>query len=547
MNNIIKKLQKNKKVQQLLNEFETDFTINYENSDDVEEFIMSNYRDTTFRKWLYSPIVEDTYLTPYYIINNIAQNIQKGDYSIAPHINISIENNEVNFTTKWIKYSKEESPVLEDLNILMNYCNPTLIQREKNKFVLDDGEKIIKEINFRSGYYIEYLIDLSLKLNIIKEIKAIGCKCYQVSEAYEEFNNLDNKEKINKIIMNSIELSNEKLKSDCQINNSNIATELLDNAVSCDECIEYMSGLVKYYESNVNLINKSAMDDNDIRAIMEVEKLTGNNIATVMAAKDFSVIFDANFTHIFGYYLGIINPLYDGLFFVEVFNKSVANAIQDEAVVNVIFTLEIGHELTQFGEIIVSQIKKKLRENTLNKVNNEIINEAIDYYLYTKEETLEEYLGMFGDIDDIFDEDDDEMLNELFGENMSKVVIQHLIEFYDYLFMDRKLKENTANKHCENVELYISNYLNMKGLDDLKKITKDSIHTFMLEWFIPKVATSKSNVKDQIISLKQYVKYLTDKGFINKGLVQEFKEISKNKENYVDYFEEYMEEDWDLF
>ena len=87
----------------------------------------------------------------------------------------------------------------------------------------------------------------------------------------------------------------------------------------------------------------------------------------------------------------------------------------------------------------------------------------------------------------------------------------------------------------------------MKGLDDLKKITKDSIHTFMLEWFIPKVATSKSNVKDQIISLKQYVKYLTDKGFINKGLVQEFKEISKNKENYVDYFEEYMEEDWDLF
>ena len=56
--------------------------------------------------------------------------------------------------------------------------------------------------------------------------------------------------------------------------------------------------------------------------------------------------------------------------------------------------------------------------------------------------------------------------------------------------MNKKLKEKTADKHCENVELYISDYLNMRSLEDLNRITKNSMHIFMLDWFIPNVATS---------------------------------------------------------
>lgn len=547
MNNIVKKIEKNKKIQQLLSEFETDFSINYENSNDIEEFIMSNYRDTIFRKWLFSPIVEETYLTPYYIINDIAQNIQKGDYSIAPHINISIENNEVSFITKWIKYSREENPVLEDLDILVKYCNPTLIQREKNKYVIDNGEKIVEEINFRSGYYIEYLIELAIKLDIIKEVKAIGCKCYQLSEGYKEYEKLKNTEKVNKIILKSVDFSNKRLKECCKINNDSIAIELLDNAINSDECNKYMTEIIKYYEAMTNDIEKLNIDKDEIKAIRDIEGLLEDNVANIMAISDFAVFFDINFTNIFGYYLGIINPIYDGLFFVKVFNKVVSKLIQEENVINAIFTLELGHDLTALGEVLLSEVKSNFREKMFKSSNNKMINEAIDYYLYTKEETLEENLGVFGDIDDIWDEEDDEMLKELFGEDMPKAIIEHLIEFYDYLFTHKKLKEKTANKHCENIEVYLKFYLNIKDLLSLDKITKDSIHMFMIDCFIPNVATSKSNVKEELTSLSQYVKFLTDKGLADKSLLQEFKDISQNKDNYVDYFEECMEDEWDLF
>lgn len=551
MNKLIKKLEKNKNIESLLNEFINDFTRNYEDSDDVEGFIMRNYRDTIFRQWLFSPIVEDTYLTPHYIINNIAQDIEKGDYSIAPHIDISIVNNEVSFKTRWIKYSSEELPVLDDLEILVKYCNPTLIQRENNMFVLDNGQRIIDKINFRSGYYIEYLIELALRLNIIEEIKAIGCKCYKVSEGYYEYENLENTEKVKKILKKSIELSNENLERDCGINNSNIATEFLDNNINCDEFDKYMVKLVKHYENLTNDLKNLDLNKEEMMAIKEIERLTDDDISNIMAAKEFEVFFDINFTNVFGYYLGMIMPIYDNLFFVDVFNKIASKLIQEEAIINLIFPLELGHDLTPFGDKVVNEIKNKLREKIFKNNNSGLINEAVEYYLNTKYDALEEYMGMFEieDDNDDFDffDDDDEMLAELFGENMSKAIIKHLTDFYDYLFVNRGLKEKTANKHCENVEFYLSNYLNMKELDELNKITKDSLHNFIIEWFIPKVATSRSNVKDEIISLNQYLKFLVVEGFVKKELLDDFKEISKNKDNYLYYFDEYMDDEWDIF
>ena len=83
MKELIKKLEKNKEIQLLLKSFEEEFENNFEIADDIDEFSMITYRDTIFRIWLFSPIVEGTYMSPYYIINRIAQSYKKGDYSIA--------------------------------------------------------------------------------------------------------------------------------------------------------------------------------------------------------------------------------------------------------------------------------------------------------------------------------------------------------------------------------------------------------------------------------------------------------------------------------
>ena len=123
MKELIKKLEKNKQIKMLLKSFKKDFESNFEKADDIDEFSMINYRDTIFRKWLFSPLVEDTYMSPYYIFNRIAQSYKKGDYSIAPHIKIIIESNNITFETKWNIYSKDENPVMKDLDKLVEYCS----------------------------------------------------------------------------------------------------------------------------------------------------------------------------------------------------------------------------------------------------------------------------------------------------------------------------------------------------------------------------------------------------------------------------------------
>lgn len=545
MKEIIKKLQENKQIQMLLKSFEEEFENNFEIADDIDEFSMITYRDTIFRIWLFSPIVEDTYMSPYYIINRIAQSYKKGDYSIAPHIKIIIKDNNITFETQWNIYSTVENPVMDDLNKLVKKCNPTIVKRESNNFVIDGGETFINEISYRSGYYIDYLLELSLKLNIIKEIKSIGCQCYQLSELYINYDSLSNEEKINKIVEASIEISNKNLEETCKIKNSNIEIDLLKNDVSYEDYDKYMAEIIRYYEEIYNNISNLTNIEN-IETMEAIKSLTQERVTNMMANKDFSVFFDINFTIIFGYYLGIINPIYEGIFFIEIFNKIMQVLIREENVLNGLFNLQIAHNLTPFGMKVLEKTIDKNRENSFKDIPMDLMDNGINFYIENKEEILEEYRGMFegmnnksNAMDFDFDEDDD-MIADLFGEHMSKEIVKHLVEFYDHLFMNKKLKEKTANKHCENVELYISDYLNMRSLEDLNRITKDSMHIFMLDWFIPNVATSASSVRSQLTSLSQYIKFLSDKGFVDKSLLQDFKEISKNKEKYVDYFDEYI-------
>ena len=57
MEELIKKLDKNKQIKMLLKSFQTEFESNFEKADDINEFSMINYRDTIYRRWLFSPLV----------------------------------------------------------------------------------------------------------------------------------------------------------------------------------------------------------------------------------------------------------------------------------------------------------------------------------------------------------------------------------------------------------------------------------------------------------------------------------------------------------
>ena len=525
MKNLIEKISKDKRVSKLLEEFKKEYMESYEDSEDTVEFVLSNYRDTIFRKWLFSPILEETYLTPNYIINTIAQDIKKGAYTIIPHMDISIDNCNVSFKVRWIVYSEEMSPVVDDLDILVDYCNPTLIKREDNIYVLDQGEKIINEINFRSGYYIEYLLDLAVKIGILKEIKSIGCQVYQLGDKYNEYKGLANSEKINKIIKSSIDISEEKIKNEYSIKESNIILKLLDNCITNEDFYNFIDKEDSIEES-YDLKNEmmSFLLDYDMLWKMKTIKL--------------GVSIDINFTCIFGYYLGIINPIYEECFFIKLFVNLMKMSVLNESGVEILFSLESVHELTKLGEKSLLNFKNEFMGKTLKEDNTELLNECIDEYLRIKKDYSNQLLNILDNVSN-FDFEEG-----LLNEYISAEIKEHLDKFYDFLHNNKNLKEKTCINHCENVESYIVEYMNMKKLEDLKYINKDSIHQFLIDWYIPKVATSKSNLKAEITSINQYLKYLKFMDLIDKDIVDDYKDIVRNKEMYEDYYDDFMDDDF---
>ncbi|SFU78939.1 hypothetical protein SAMN04487886_11632 [Clostridium sp. DSM 8431] len=508
MNKLIKELEKNEMINKLLKCFEDDFIKNYEKSDDLEEYLLENNRDTIFRKWLFSPILETIYITPNYIINNIAQEIEEGNYTIIPHAVIHIENFQVNFKFNWIIYSEEKNPVLDDLNVLLSYCKPVLTKRFNNIYVLDNGEEIIDAINFRSGYYINYLIDIAVSMNLLKKMESINCFVYQIGDNYEKYSKLSDSEKIKMIIESSFRTSTKNIEKIYDVKDDNIILKLLDNNIILDDFMNLLT---------------------------EIKKIDSN----MMYEEEYAFlgrVIDINFTSVFGYYLGLVMPVYNDSFFTQVFLKIAKKAIKSDMLEDVIFQFEAGHELTASGDKILMNFKDKFRDKTFKKGTDKLLNDVLEHYLSYKDEYEAEIMGTLYEIDEDFD-----IFNEVphtIGENLN--------EFFNYLAFDKHLKKETCEKHYENVMFYIHFYLQCETLKDFNRISQDSLHEFLLKYFIPKFATSKTNVKDEMISLNQYFKFLSDRELINKDIMKDIKGVMKNKEFYVTYFEEWINDEDDF-
>ena len=213
-------------------------------------------------------------------------------------------------------------------------------------------------------------------------------------------------------------------------------------------------------------------------------------------------------------------------------------SVLNESGVEILFSLESVHELTKLGEKSLLNFKNEFMGKTLKEDNTELLNECIDEYLRIKKDYSNQLLNILDNVSN-FDFEEG-----LLNEYISAEIKEHLDKFYDFLHNNKNLKEKTCINHCENVESYIVEYMNMKKLEDLKYINTVSIHQFLIDWYIPKVATSKSNLKAEITSINQYLKYLKFMDLIDKDIVDDYKDIVRNKEMYEDYYDDFMDDDF---
>lgn len=547
---VIELLSKNESLIELLEEFKKDFEKAYYRLNKKERENILKFRDAIFRLWLYSPIMEETYITPNYLVNNIAKQNLKGDYTVIPHIKTRVNKEEkLEFETRWIYYSIDNAPVIEDVEKLINHAIPSLTVRSENIYVVDGGEELIDKLNFRSGYYIEYLIDLSVKLGILKEMKAIGCRAYQVSKDYENYKGLDNSEKIKLIVKSSIDIANNNLKEQGSLstilyrNNNDFIMDLLNDGVGEEVYYKYIEELALDVNDFLGNLDSYVDDKKVIKELKDMNNIFGEGLAEQLVIEELGIFVDMFFTSVFGYYLGLIIPVYEDLMIMDTLVNFIKNPTDSLQTLGYIFKLELGHDLTPFGKFIIKDYRKKFKNKNFNDFNLRELKMIIGRYKLEKAAFLDGLKSM-NLFDDLTSSDNiQNILEDVSSSELSQEISVHLDEFYNYLKDIKNLKISTCEKSTGNIELFVVNYLGFTEKKELVTIQADKVEEYLGNWFIRKVATSKNSIKEQISAINQYTRFLEAKGYINKDIVKSIKDTIKDKDKYFKKLDSFFEDD----
>lgn len=387
MKELIETLRRNSIIKSLMDEFKKDFEDAYYDVSIQEKEMMIEYRDVIFRKWLYSPLRGGTYLTPNYIINNISQQIYPGDYCVMPCVKIKLDiNGSLRFYRKFRYHSYNNSPVINELELLISFLNPTIIVRDENKYVIDGGELLVKKLNIQSDYYIEYLIEVGTRLGILELMKSIGCRCYKLGKYYYDYKKLSTEEKIKQLIKSSIDIVKDNISEIIEFDNRNTVWDLLDNGITEDKIFEMMDSPLKdTIEYSKEISDPFKVDKESVCSI--AEEILGDEISYWFVRREAGIYLDSYLTCILGYYLGLIEPIYDQLFLPKLFIDLISHTDNPLDRLSFMFIMELGHNLTKFGEGIIMD-QKKIKKNEFKALFPKNIKECIKEYRDKKSSIL---------------------------------------------------------------------------------------------------------------------------------------------------------------
>lgn len=357
MKNVYDFIGERKSIIKAVEEFEDRFIEVYSRLDKKHKKIVLDNIQLMFKKWYYSALIEDTYITPANIINSQVEEEFGRDIMVFPSIVSEYKNRKLSgFFNRIAELSKYEHPVVNDLVLLVEHFTPDAGIDEDNMLIKEEKEKFEEEFLFHTDHYVDYLTNVAWKLGLLKKLPSIGTSRGQVSQSAEKFLELDNETKLNRIITASI----------------NIASDLLSQAFPFDWKPFSVKNIESYLKRSwvvEDIFDKAfgpmKADFDRINKKLENGFEPDNEDEMMMAAMQYSMgtLFDSFFLTPFGYYLQLIQPLYTFSYEMENEIRDVMEASKyGEGFDIILFSPCSTYDLTPLGEQIILKGKKSERK-----------------------------------------------------------------------------------------------------------------------------------------------------------------------------------------
>ena len=131
------------------------------------------------------------------------------------------------------------------------------------------------------------------------------------------------------------------------------------------------------------------------------------------------------------------------------------------------------------------------------------------------------------------------------GDDEPDSEVEELItSFYKHLTVEKGLSEKTASGHVAEIEFFAM-YLTGYRQGTLPEVTGMDIEDYLGDWYIRKVASSRSDLRQIPVSFKKFYRFLHEKGYLGEKELEDILGAFKNPGRYVRRFDAYLELDPD--
>ncbi|MDR3240249.1 MAG: hypothetical protein LBT44_09215 [Clostridiales bacterium] len=302
------------------------------------------YISSIYRRWFYSALVEDTSLTP----ANLFAMLDVGEVQETPPVFRSpvirpLKTGRGSFDFPVMAYSAEAHPVIEDLKIFVECCMPDVGLDSNDMLQEEYIEAIMEKVSLWDPYYVEYLLNTSILLGLLKKSPSIYANRARVCDSYESILGLPQDELFKKVVNATISgasaFINEMIPLPEPYFTIDVITSLLKSPMALDDIFQEVYGMLGVkLEDIYNIEDEDPFSDDMNSAVISSTFLLG-------------LLLDKCFLTPFGYYLRLIRPLYTLSYeFENELNYLVESFDEEEGPITALYAPATYYQLTPLGK-----------------------------------------------------------------------------------------------------------------------------------------------------------------------------------------------------
>ncbi|MCL2049081.1 MAG: hypothetical protein FWG87_10175 [Defluviitaleaceae bacterium] len=300
-----------------LNElFEAEFVEMYSEADKKKRKSSLPYLHTIYKRWYYASIVEGMPFSPANIMASMGAyyNEKPDQYPIVALRNpAKVKGVDI----KFVSYSEEAHPIVDDLRKFIEYCVPYIDVLEDDELSSKQSEEIARLMHISDPHYPWYLLQLAIRLELLKRVPSLHVERLAPSKSCEKSLSRPNEEILHDIVEAAIRIAEWGLNKDFPFPEplfpADFIRAMLAKPMEAEELFSVFYAELGFdMEEAFNISEKLDSQMEGLTSEEAQEALGEYSVDMMIVSGTFmlGVFLDRFFFTPFGYYLRLIRPMY---------------------------------------------------------------------------------------------------------------------------------------------------------------------------------------------------------------------------------------------